>query len=56
VAAYKVSGKNTHDARLVASMRAHGIAGILTFNVQDFARYEEIEALHPDSVAVDFAS
>jgi predicted nucleic acid-binding protein len=56
VAAYKVAGKNTHDARLVASMRAHGIARILTFNVQDFARCEEIEALHPDSVAVDFAS
>lgn len=56
VAAYKVSGKSTHDARLVASMRAHGIGRILTFNVQDFARYREIEALHPDAVGVDFTS
>lgn len=28
VATYRVSGKNTHDARLVASMKAHGIARI----------------------------
>jgi predicted nucleic acid-binding protein len=56
VATYEVSGKNTHDARLVASMRAHGIARILTFNVQDFARYKEIETLHPDAVGVDFTS
>jgi predicted nucleic acid-binding protein len=59
VAMYGVSGKNTHDARLVASMKAHGIARILTFNVQDFARYREIEALHPDAVglqSVDFPS
>ncbi|MGO9011148.1 MAG: type II toxin-antitoxin system VapC family toxin [Bryobacteraceae bacterium] len=54
VAMYGVSGKNTHDARLVASMRAHGITRILTFNVQDFARFREIEALHPDAVGVDF--
>jgi predicted nucleic acid-binding protein len=47
---YQVSGKNTHDAHLVAAMRAHGIDRILTFNVQDFARYKEIEALHPAAV------
>ena len=59
VATYRVSGRNTHDARLVASMKAHGIARILTFNVRDFARYREIEAVHPDAVAfqnVDFPS
>jgi predicted nucleic acid-binding protein len=50
VAAYRVSGKSTHDARLVAPMKAHGIGRILTFNVQDFARFTEIEALHPDAV------
>jgi hypothetical protein len=40
-------------------MKAHGIARILTFNVRDFARYREIEALHPDAVglqSVDFPS
>ena len=50
VAMYKVSGKNTHDARRVASMKAHGIAKILTFNDQDFTRYREIAALHPYAV------
>src|ERR1035441_7854325 len=36
VTTYKVSGKSTHDARLVATMRLHGIDKILTFNVPDF--------------------
>lgn len=42
---YQVSGKNTHDARLVAVMVVHGIESILTFNMQDFARYEKIRVL-----------
>ena len=50
VTVYKVSGKSTHDARLVAAMLAAGVLRILTFNVQDFVRYREIEALHPDSI------
>ena len=50
VTTYKVSGKNTHDARLVAAMKANGIAKILTFNIQHFTRYKEIEALHPDAI------
>lgn len=48
---HQVSGKKAHDARLVASMRAHGITNILTFNVEDFARYPGIQALHPEEVA-----
>jgi predicted nucleic acid-binding protein len=34
---------------LVAAMKAHGIARILTFNTQDFTRYRDanIEAMHP---------
>src|SRR5207247_626795 len=32
-----VSGKKAHDARLVASMKIHGIPDILTFNGSDFA-------------------
>ena len=47
---YGVSGKNTHDARLVAVMKLHGIATILTFNVADFARFEGIEAISPASL------
>ena len=50
VVTYKVSGKNTHDARLVAAMEVHGIGKILTFNVQDFTRYKDIEVMHPDSL------
>ncbi len=42
VTKYRVSGKNTHDARLVAAMLVHGVANLLTFNPRDFARYSEI--------------
>jgi len=45
VADYRVSGKNAHDARLVAAMVVHGIESILTFNTQDFLRYGEIRVL-----------
>ena len=50
VTQYRVSGKNVHDARLVAAMSVHRIGEILTFNVQDFARYTEISALDPSQV------
>ena len=50
VTTHQVSGKNVHDARLVATMNLHGLKRILTFNVADFARYEHIEAIHPQSV------
>ena len=50
VATYRVSGKNTHDARLVAAMEVHGISKILTINVQDFNRYKDLEVMHPDSL------
>jgi predicted nucleic acid-binding protein len=50
VTTYRVSGKNTHDARLVAAMEVHGIGKILTINVQDFNRYKDIEVMHPDSL------
>jgi predicted nucleic acid-binding protein len=49
VTTYEVSGKNTHDARLVAVMKLHGISRILTFNVADFTRFEGIEAVSPAS-------
>src|SRR6266568_2194013 len=49
VTSYRVSG--THDARLVAVMKAHGIGTILTFNVQDFVRYDGITALHPETLS-----
>jgi len=47
VTTYRVSGKNSHDARLVAAMMVHGTMSILTFNVQDFTRYAGITVLDP---------
>ena len=47
VVTHGVSGKKTHDARLVAAMIVHGITHILTFNADDFARYAGINVLHP---------
>lgn len=51
VTTYRVTGKNTHDARIVAAMSVHGVSRILTFNVQDFTRYPGISAVHPDTLA-----
>lgn len=51
VAAYRVSGKKTHDVRLVAAMAAHGIRNILTFNAQDFAPYAGITVLDPHTLS-----
>ncbi|MGD0631413.1 MAG: PIN domain-containing protein [Terracidiphilus sp.] len=45
--AHSISGVQVHDARLVASMHVHGIKRILTFNTRDFARFTDIEAIHP---------
>lgn len=42
VGKYEVKGKTSHDARLVASMQTSGIENLLTFNVKDFKRYEDI--------------
>ncbi len=39
VKTYRVSGKTTHDARIVAAMQTHKIENLLTFNVSDFKRY-----------------
>jgi predicted nucleic acid-binding protein len=47
VVPYSVSGIQVHDARLVASMRVHGVKRILTFNQRDFARYKDIDAVDP---------
>ena len=39
IAAKGVSGKQVHDARLVAYMLVYGVTHILTFNGSDFERY-----------------
>ena len=50
VAQYQVSGKNAHDAHLVAAMMVHGISSILTFNVADFRRFQGITVQDPRQV------
>ena len=45
-----VLGKAAHDAHLVAIMKVHAVTHLLTFNTQDFQRYENISVLHPDKV------
>jgi predicted nucleic acid-binding protein len=46
-----VSGVKVHDARLVATMKTHGVSRLLTFDVDDFTRYTGIEVMHPKGVA-----
>jgi predicted nucleic acid-binding protein len=48
VVAAGVSGTQVHDARIVAVMRVHGIANLLTLNAKDFRRFHGITALTPD--------
>jgi predicted nucleic acid-binding protein len=50
VRTHRVFGKDAHDARIVAAMNVHGVTTILTFNLQDFARYKHISAVHPESL------
>lgn len=47
VKALGVLGTAAHDARLVACMTRANISTILTFNTQDFARFERIVAISP---------
>ena len=44
---YEVKGVNVHDTRLVAFALVHGLTHILTFNVKDFKRYQEITVVSP---------
>jgi predicted nucleic acid-binding protein len=47
---HRVSGTQVHDARLAAAMHVHGVSRILTFNTQDFARFSDIQAVHPSDL------
>ena len=51
VLAHDCKGKVAHDARMVAAMRTHGLAHILTFNVNDFVRFPGITVLNPSAVS-----
>jgi predicted nucleic acid-binding protein len=47
---HDVKGKQVHDARLVAVMRAHGISHFLTMNPTHFQRFTEITVVEPQNV------
>ncbi len=53
VSAHAVSGKPSHDARLIAAMKVHGLTHILSFNFADFTRYsagENLTVVDPASI------
>jgi predicted nucleic acid-binding protein len=47
---YAVSGRPSHDTRLIALMLAHGVTHFLTLNPTDFTRFTAITCLTPDQV------
>jgi predicted nucleic acid-binding protein len=51
VVEHGVLGVKVHDARLLATMKTHGVRSLLTFDVEDFTRYADIEVMHPKVVA-----
>lgn len=50
---YQCRGKVAHDTRIVAAMMRHRISRVLTFNVGDFARFEEVNPLRPSDVLTE---
>jgi hypothetical protein len=47
----QVTGRNAHDARLVAAMTVHVVTHLLTVNTADFARYLGVTALEPAAIS-----
>src|SRR3989442_13011795 len=47
---HKVIGRQVHDARLVAAMKVHKVTHLLTFNTDDFKRYDGITIVDPKDV------
>jgi len=45
VSKYQVSGKQVHDACIVATALSHGVFHIVTSNPDDFARYQDLITL-----------
>jgi predicted nucleic acid-binding protein len=50
VVTLKVSGKQTHDAHLVALMQVNAVNSILTFNTGHFTRFTGITVLDPAQI------
>jgi predicted nucleic acid-binding protein len=47
VIAHGITGKQTHDAHLVAIMQAYAVTNVLTFDVRHFSRFPGIRVLDP---------
>jgi hypothetical protein len=45
-----VTGKRTHDVRIIAAMIANGITHLLTFNPSDFIGISDITIVHPQDL------
>jgi len=50
VTQHAVMGKPAHDAPIAAAMNVHGITHLLTFNVSDFKRFQQITVVFPTEV------
>ncbi|MCZ7671733.1 MAG: type II toxin-antitoxin system VapC family toxin [Chloroflexi bacterium] len=50
VSTQQISGKRTHDARIVALMKTASIEHILTLNPSDFSNIPDITVVHPRNV------
>jgi predicted nucleic acid-binding protein len=44
---HNIQGVQVHDARLAASMYVHGVGQLLTINIRDFRRFDDLRVLHP---------
>ncbi|HET6469441.1 MAG TPA: PIN domain-containing protein [Geminicoccaceae bacterium] len=44
---FPTGGRQVHDANIVATMLAHGIPRLLTFNMADLRRFASVVALEP---------
>ena len=44
---YNVKGRNIHDANIAATMLAHGVTRLATYNDRDFRRFQEITLEEP---------
>ena len=47
---HKVIGRQVHDTLLVAAMKVHRVTHLLTFNTDDFKRYDEITVVNPQNI------
>jgi predicted nucleic acid-binding protein len=47
---HQITGKPSHDARLVAAMQVHRLTAVLTFDKTGFSRFPGLEVVHPADV------